>query len=113
LCYCAIVLLCYCAIVLLCYCAIVLLCYCAIVLFRTHLSLLLSLIVIVISLWFFNNSKLCVESRAAYRVLVGSPEGKRLLGRSRQRREDNIKIDLQRVGCGGTDWIKLAQGRDR
>jgi len=44
---------------------------------------------------------------------VGKPEGKRPLGRPRHRWEDNIKIDLQEVGCGGMDWIELAQGRDR
>jgi len=38
-------------------------------------------------------------------VLVGKPEGKRLLGRSRRRWEDNIKMDLQEVGCGGLEWI--------
>jgi len=48
-----------------------------------------------------------------YRVLVGKPEGKRPLGRSRRRWEDNIKIDLQEVGCGGMGWIELAQDRDR
>jgi hypothetical protein len=48
-----------------------------------------------------------------YRVLVGKPEGIRLLGRPRHRWEDNIKMDLQEVGCGGMDWIKLAQDRDR
>jgi len=47
------------------------------------------------------------------RVLVGQPEGKRPLGRSRLRWEDNIKMDLQEVGCGGKDWIELAQDRDR
>jgi len=47
-----------------------------------------------------------------YRVLVGKPEGKRPLGRSRRRWEDNIKIDLQEVGCGGMGWIELAQDRD-
>ena len=46
-------------------------------------------------------------------VLVGKPEGKRPLGRPRRRWEDNIKMDLQEVGCGGMDWIKLAQDRDR
>ena len=43
---------------------------------------------------------------------VGKPEGKRPLGRPRRRWEDNIKTDLQEVGCGVMDWIKLAQGRD-
>jgi hypothetical protein len=53
------------------------------------------------------------ERRVIFRVLVGKPEGKRPLGRPRQRWEDNIKMDLQEVGCGGMDWIELAQGRDR
>jgi hypothetical protein len=48
-----------------------------------------------------------------YRVLVGKPEGKRPFGRPRHRWEDNIKMDLQEVGCGGMDWIELAQDRDR
>jgi hypothetical protein len=48
-----------------------------------------------------------------YRVLVGKPEGKRALGRPRCRWEDNIKMDLQEVGCGGMDWIGLGQDRDR
>ena len=43
-----------------------------------------------------------------YRALVGKPEGKRPLGRPRRRWEDNIKKNLQEVGCGGTDWIELA-----
>jgi len=43
---------------------------------------------------------------------VGKPEGKRPLGRPRQRWEDNIRIDLQEVGCGGLDWIELAQDMD-
>jgi len=47
-----------------------------------------------------------------YRILVGQPEGKRPLGRPRCRWEDNIKIDLQEVGCGGMDWIELAQDGD-
>jgi len=46
-------------------------------------------------------------------VLVGRTEGKRPLGRPRSRWEDNIKMDLQEVGCGGIDWIELAQDRDR
>ena len=41
------------------------------------------------------------------------PEGKRPLGRPRCRWKDNIKMDLQEMGCGGTDWIKLAEDRDR
>ena len=51
--------------------------------------------------------------RGVYRVLVGNPEGKRSLGRPRRRWEDNIKMDLQEVGCGGMGWIELAQDRDR
>jgi len=53
------------------------------------------------------------ERRAVYRVLVWKPEGKRPLGRPRHRWEDNIKMDLQEVRCGGMDWIFLAQDRDR
>jgi hypothetical protein len=53
------------------------------------------------------------EGRGVYRVLVRKPEGKRPLGRTRRRWEDNIKVDLQQVGCGGMDWIGLAQDRDR
>ena len=53
------------------------------------------------------------EERGVYRVLVGKPEGKIPLGRPRHRWEDNIKMDLQEVGCGGMDWIELAQDRDR
>jgi len=51
------------------------------------------------------------EKRGVFRVLVGKLEGKKLLGRSRRRWEDNIKMDLQEVGC--MDWIELAQYRDR
>jgi len=50
--------------------------------------------------------------RALYRLLVMKPEGKRPLGRPRRRWEDNIKMDLQEVGCGGMDWIELAHDRD-
>ena len=54
-----------------------------------------------------------MESRGVYRVLEGKPEGKIPLGRPRLRWEDNIKMDLQEVGCGGMDWIDLTQDRDR
>jgi len=53
------------------------------------------------------------EKRDVYRVLVGKPEGKRPLGRPRRRWEDNIKMHLQEVGCGGMDWIELAQDKNR
>ncbi|KAJ4426584.1 hypothetical protein ANN_26382 [Periplaneta americana] len=53
------------------------------------------------------------ESRNAYRLLVGRPEGKRPLGRPRRRWEDNIKMDLREVGYDDRDWINLAQDRDR
>ena len=53
------------------------------------------------------------ERKYLYSVLVGKPEGKRLLGRPRLRWEDNIKMDLLELGCGGMDWIELAQDRDR
>jgi len=53
------------------------------------------------------------EKRGVYMVLVWKPEGKRPFGRPRHRQEVNIKLDLQEVGCGGLDWIKLAQNGDR
>ena len=53
------------------------------------------------------------ERTGVYRVLVGKPEGKRLLGRPRRGWEDNSKMDLEEVGCGGMDWIELVQDRDR
>ena len=53
------------------------------------------------------------ERRGVYRVLVRKPERKKPLGRPRPRWEDNIKMVLQEVGCGGMNWIKLAQVRDR
>jgi len=53
------------------------------------------------------------ERKVSYRVLVGKPEGKRPLGRPRRRWEDNIKMNLQKVGGGCGDWMELAQDRDR
>ena len=53
------------------------------------------------------------EEKGVYRFLLGKPERRRLLGRSRRRWVDNIRIDLQEVGCGYMDWIGLAQDRDR
>ena len=53
------------------------------------------------------------EEREVYRILVGKPEGRRPLGRPRCRCVDNIRMDLQEVGCGYMDWIGLAQDRDR
>jgi hypothetical protein len=53
------------------------------------------------------------EGRGVYRVLVGKPEGKRPLGRTRRRWGDNIRMDLQEVGWGCEDWIGLAQDKDR
>jgi hypothetical protein len=51
------------------------------------------------------------DKRNAYRLLMGKPEGKRLLGRSRYRWVDNIRMDLGEVGWGDVDWIDLAQDR--
>jgi len=53
------------------------------------------------------------EGIGVYMVLMGKPEGRRPLERPRHRWEDNIKMDLQDVGCGGMDWIELAEDRDR
>jgi hypothetical protein len=53
------------------------------------------------------------ERIGVYRVLVGKPEGKRPIGRIRRRCEDNIKINLQKVECGGINWIDLVQDKDR
>jgi hypothetical protein len=52
------------------------------------------------------------KRRSTYKVLVKKPEGRRLLGKPRHRWDDNIKIDLRKVGWG-IDWIDLAQDRDR
>jgi hypothetical protein len=53
------------------------------------------------------------ETRIAYRLLVGKPEGKRPLGRSRRRWVDKIKMALREIGWDGMDWIELAQDRDQ
>jgi len=53
------------------------------------------------------------EERGVYRVLVGKPKGKRPLGRPKSRWVNNIKMDLQEVGCGYMDWIGLVQDRNR
>jgi hypothetical protein len=53
------------------------------------------------------------ETRSAYRILVGEPEGKRPLGRPRRRWVDNIKMDLTEIEWNGVDWIELAQDRDQ
>jgi hypothetical protein len=52
------------------------------------------------------------EVRGAYNILVGRPEGRRPLGRTRRRWEDNIKMDLREIGFGDVDWIHLAQDTD-
>ena len=51
--------------------------------------------------------------RGVHRLLVGKPEGKRPLGRTRRRWEDNIRMDLQEVGGSCGDWMELAHDRDR
>jgi len=53
------------------------------------------------------------QGRGVHRVLVGKPEGKRPLGRPRHRWEDNVKMELQKVGGGCGDWMELAKDRDR
>jgi len=53
------------------------------------------------------------ERRGINMVFVGKPEGKRSLGRTMRRWEDNIKVQLQEVGCVSMDWIELAQDRER
>ena len=57
--------------------------------------------------WAGHVARMC-ERRGVYRVLVGKPEGKIPLGSPRCRLEDNIKMDLQEVGCRVIDWIELA-----
>jgi len=55
----------------------------------------------------------CIGEEGVYRVLLRKPEGRRLLRKPRRRWVDNIRMDLQEVGCGYVDWIGLAQDRDR
>ena len=52
------------------------------------------------------------DRRGVYKVSLGKPEGKKALGKPRRRWKNNIKMDLQEVGCEGMDWIELAQDRD-
>jgi hypothetical protein len=53
------------------------------------------------------------EGRGVYSGFVEKPEGKRPLGSQSHRWDDNLKLDLQEVGCWGLDWVELAQDRDR
>ena len=53
------------------------------------------------------------DRRSEYRVLMVRPDGRRPVGRPRYRREDTVKVDLQEVGWGGSDWIALAPDRGR
>jgi len=57
--------------------------------------------------------KLMGERRNVFKVLVWKPAGNRPLGRPRHRWEDDIKMDLQEMGCGAMDGIEVAQDRDR
>ena len=63
--------------------------------------------------WAGHVARMGEERVGVYRVLVGKPEGRRPMGRPRRRWVDNIRMDLQEVGCGYMDWIGLAQDRDR
>jgi len=62
--------------------------------------------------WAGHLVRMC-EEKGVYRVFLGKLEGKRTLGRPRPRWVDNIRMDLQEVGCGYMDWIEVAQDRDR
>jgi len=61
----------------------------------------------------FDEVALMGERKSVYRVLAGKPEGKRSHGRPRRRWEDNIKMDLQELGCGDMDCIEQVQDRER
>jgi hypothetical protein len=63
--------------------------------------------------WVSNVARIWGEEENAYRILVGTPEEKRPLGRSRRRWVDNIEMDRREIGWGGVDWIDLAQDRDQ
>ena len=88
-----------------------------IVMSNTLLLLLLLVVVVVVVVvvvmrWAGHIARMG-QGRGVYRFLVGKPEGKRPLGRPRCKWEDNIKMDLQKVGGGCGDWMELAQDRDR
>jgi hypothetical protein len=53
------------------------------------------------------------KMRNAYKIVVGEPEGKRPLGRTRRRWADNFKIDIKGIGCKGVEWFHLVQDMDR
>jgi len=57
--------------------------------------------------------EIMVEGRGVYKILVGKPEGKRLLGSPRRSWQDDMKMDLQEMGCRNMEWIDLAQDRDK
>jgi hypothetical protein len=63
-------------------------------------------------IWAGNVARM-VAKRNAYRILVGNPEGKRLLGTPRRRWVDNIKMDFREIGWAGIDWLDLALDRDQ
>jgi hypothetical protein len=64
-------------------------------------------------MWWAGHVTRVGERRGAYRVVLGKREWKGTFGEIRRRREDNIELDLQELGCGGMDSIDLAQIRDR
>jgi hypothetical protein len=64
-------------------------------------------------MWWAGHVERMGEERKVYKVLVGKPEGKRPLGRPRRRWEDGIRMDINEIGWGGVDWIRLAQDKDR